>query len=344
MTAKQPDEEGVVWARQSLGEHFGETVVIDEVRRIASRLADLRRLTVTVETGTRNFYLKRYAPGTFGSWPDRLSHLAAVAAAVDDTPALLPYRIIAADAARELLLTAEVPGRPLATLHRPAIISKAARQAASEAWRGAGRWLSRVHGHAAPAVASTSKAADVVEDINALLAMWQDEDPARAPLARSARAGVADAFHQLAGRSVTMVLCHGDVTVGNIMVDGPAVGFVDFDDLRLDMPAVDLSQARLAIDEFGHVGLGGRRRSQARTAAWAAAFAAGYGRPMPLGPEFWLPHMRNLVVFLRVVLRQRVGLRPARLATELHYRRLLSELRTTLTDVRRGSESLRSGS
>ncbi len=250
---------------------------------------------------------------------------------MNSTDGLLPYRIVAADAARGVLLSAEVPGHPLAALHRSSIVWKSARQAARAGWRGAGRWLQRLHARALPPTVSASRAAEIAEDIRTRLALWKAGDPSQATLAEAARRATTEAVRLLGGRPVTVVLCHGDVTAGNIMVYGSSVGLVDLDDLRLDMPGVDWSQALLAMDEFGHVGWAGPR---AGVAAWSAAFAEGYGGPAPAGPEFWLPHLRNLAVYLLTLSRQRHGVGLSRLAVELRYRRLLAELRLTVSAVR----------
>jgi hypothetical protein len=70
--------------------------------------------------------------------------------------------------------------------------------------------------------------------------------------------------------------------------------------------------------------------------AWVAAFENGYGQVLPRGPEFWLPHVRNVVMYLLNLSRRRTGVRLARLARELRYRRLIHELEVTVTDVQRG--------
>jgi Ser/Thr protein kinase RdoA (MazF antagonist) len=338
------DDDAIAWAQETLRQQSGDDLRLDDVRRVTSRLAALHQLTAVSSAGVQTFYLKRYPPGEFETRPDRLSHLAAAAAAVDAVPGLLSFRTVAIDLPRGLLLTAAVPGRPLATLHRSAIFSKATRDTASETWRGVGRWLNRLHRHSVPPVVSGSRAAELLQETRARLDVWRSQDPARAHVAESAQVGLAVLDGQLACQPVTIVLCHSDVTAGNIMVHGQSVGLIDLDDVHLDMPAVDLSQAWLAIDEFGHSGLGRARFSQARAAAWVAAFEDGYGQMLPRGPEFWLPHVRNVVMYLLNLSRRRVGVRLARLATELRYRRLLDELQATLSDVQRGRTSWRQDS
>jgi Ser/Thr protein kinase RdoA (MazF antagonist) len=333
---ERQDNDAIVWARDTLRQQSGDDFRIDAVRRVTSRLSDLHQLTAVSNAGAQRFYLKRYAPGELETRPDRLAHLAAVAAAVDRVPGLLSSRTVAIDVPRGLLLTTAVPGRPLSTLHRSAIFSKATRETASDTWRGVGRWLSRLHHHALEPVVSRSRPAELLQETRARLDVWRNQDPARADVATSAEVGLAILDGRLTDRPVPLVLCHGDVTAGNIMVHGQSVGLIDLDDIHLDMPAVDLSQAWLAIDEFGHSGLGRARFSQARAAAWVAAFENGYGQVLPRGPEFWLPHVRNVVMYLLNLSRRRTGVRLARLARELRYRRLIHELEVTVTDVQRG--------
>lgn len=340
MIARQ-DGEAIAWALETLRQQSGDDLRLDHIRRVTSRLADLHQLTAVSRSGTQTFYLKRYASGELEARPDRLSYLTAVVAAVDSVPGLLSSRTVAIDVPRGLLLTTAVPGRPLSSLHRSAIFSKAARETANDTWRGVGRWLSRLHRHALAPVVSRSRAAELVQETSARLEVWRRQDPARAHVAESAQVGLANLEGQLADRPISIVLCHGDVTVGNIMVHGESVGLIDLDDMQLDMPAVDLSQAWLAIGEFGHSGLGGARFSRASAAAWVAAFEEGYAQILPRGPEFWLPHARNVVMYLLNLSRRRAGLGVGRLATELHYRRLVHELQATLTDVQRGRTSWR---
>ncbi len=338
---ERQDEEAIAWARETLRQQSGDDLRLDDIRRVTSRLTDLHQLRAVSRSGAQTFYLKRYAAGELETRPDRLSHLAAVAAAVDRVPGLLSSRTVAIDVPRGLLLTTAVPGRPLAALHRSAIFSRATRETASDTWRGVGRWLNRLPRHALGPVMSRSKAPELLQETRTRLDVWRRQDPARTHVAEAAQAGLAVLEEQLAERSVQIVLCHGDVTVGNIIVHGQSVGLIDLDDVHPDMPAVDLSQAWLAMDEFGHSGLGGSRVSQARAAAWVAAFEEGYGQILPHGPEFWIPHTRNLVMYLLNLSRRRAGLRLARLATELRDRRLIHDLQATLTDVQRGRTSWR---
>ena len=340
MTVQVSDSD-LAWARERLAEHL-PSARIEGVHSVTSRLARLHRITVIGEGGRRTrYYLKRCEAERLDRWPEQMTHLAAVANAIDGTDGLLRFRMVAADAAQGLLLTAEVPGRPLSSLHRPSIVRRSARRAAWEGWRGAGRWLGRLHTDAMPPSPSTSRAPEMAQDVSALLGRLGAEDPSQAALAAEAVRAATDVLRMLDGRPVPVGLCHGDVTAGNIIVHGAAVGLVDLDDLRMDMPGLDWSQALLAMDEFGHVGWSG---PGVGIAEWSAAFAEGYRRPRPIGPEFWLPHLRNLAVYLVTLSRQLRGVSLGRLAVEFRYRRLLRELWTTINAVAHAPSSGRPGS
>ena len=221
------------------------------------------------------------------------------------------------------------------------MVSAAARRRVEAAWRGTGRWLARLHAQRSAPGASPTRVSSLADEILVRVDRWEAADPAGAALAAETRLAVRSAVGQAAGRAVHLALCHGDVTPGNIFVHGEQVGLLDLDDLRVDLPALDLSQARLAIEEFGHLGLPALAGRRARTTAWLRALAEGYGRPLPDGPEYWLPHLRNLVVYLLTLAPQRTGAGAGRLAAELRYRRLAHELGATLSDVQRGRASWR---
>lgn len=343
MVRADPDAEtDIAWARAWLAQPAQGCARVVEVRLVESRVHHLYRLTAESRAGARSrYYLKRYGAGILEHWPEGLAHLTDIATAVDGTPGLLPFTIVAADPSRRVVLAAEVPGRVLIRLHRASIVSKKARRAVGEGWHGAGRWLRRLHGYPQPPVVSETRVAEMSADLHALITAWKSEDAAISGLADATAVVVTGLLTQFGGRPVRLVLCHGDVTAGNIMVHGSGVGLIDFDDMRLDMPGIDLSQGRLAINEFGHFSWVRSPGGLGRTLAWKAAFAAGYGRPLPDGAEFWLPHLRNLVLYLLTRTRHRHGLGPRRLVNAVRYRGLLAELRQTLTDVRRGSAAWR---
>lgn len=325
------------WAQHWIARQFGARLHIETMVQVPSRLARLHRVTLVGPDGRRSHaYLKRYVPEAAADWAERLSHMHAASAALDGTPGLLPLTILAADPAEPVLLTAELPGRPLTAWHRRALVSPAARVTVARSWHGTGRWLGRVHGAARPATASLARAADLADEIDVRLDRWAALDPPRQTLIEAARRTVRGVLARLTG-PVTVVLCHGDISPGNILVDAHGVGLLDLDDLRMDMPGLDLSQARLAIEEFGHLGWP-VHADRARTARWLQDFVDGYARPLPEGPDIWLPHLRNLAVFLLTLAGQREGAAPRRLAVELRYRRLLRELGHAISDVERGQE------
>jgi Ser/Thr protein kinase RdoA (MazF antagonist) len=158
--------------------------------------------------------------------------------------------------------------------------------------------------------------------------MWSEEEPASARLAHRAEEVVRRLGSALEGSGVTLTPCHGDVTSFNILVGSDGVGLIDLDDFRFDMPAIDFSQALLELDQFSRCGGVAplvRFRARARE-----RLERGYGRPIPRGPEFWLPHFRNLSVFILTLARRRSGLGVSRLSNAAHYARLVAELERSM--------------
>ncbi len=101
--------------------------------------------------------------------------------------------------------------------------------------------------------------------------------------------------------------------------------------MRFDMPGLDISQALLELREFGHVfsviPLPLFRRSAER------ALMAGYGRPVAGGPEFWLPHLRNLSVCLLTLARKCHNASLDGLSDKVRYHRTVEELRRCVRAV-----------
>ena len=133
---------------------------------------------------------------------------------------------------------------------------------------------------------------------------WMERDPDRASLAGRAIDAAASLPAMFPG-PVAVALCHGDITAANVRVDGAAAGLIDFDDVRVDMPGLDLSQAELEIEELSRGWLTLRPGAAAQRAR--AALRAGYGAGYVEGPAFWLPHLRNLAVFLTTIAGHRQG-------------------------------------
>jgi Ser/Thr protein kinase RdoA (MazF antagonist) len=138
---------------------------------------------------------------------------------------------------------------------------------------------------------------------------------------------------RLQGQAVTLTPCHADVSPFNIIVSDEAVGLVDLDDCRFDMPALDLSQSLLQIDAFSRCySLIALPRFKQRA---VGRLLQGYGRELPEGEQFWVPHLWNLAVFVLTLARRRRGLSPSRITDELHYARLRAELAQSVDRILR---------
>jgi hypothetical protein len=103
---------------------------------------------------------------------------------------------------------------------------------------------------------------------------------------------------------------------------------IDFGDFRFDLPALDLSQAVMEIREYAQVG-------SIVPLPWIAGeserrFRKGYGSEWPSGCAWWLPHLRNLSVYL-------VTLAPMRShpGSFSRYLRTRRELARTLDEIER---------
>ena len=154
-----------------------------------------------------------------------------------------------------------------------------------------------------------------------------ERDPSQSRAAEEGLAAMRILVDRLGGEA-DIALCHGDISSANIRVYGQSIGLIDFDDLRMDMPALDLSQAELEIEELS------RGWTVIRPAALAAkardALRTGYGAGYPQGPAFWLPHLRNLAVFLTTLAGHRQAGVRARLVPARRYQRTIAELKRTV--------------
>lgn len=321
----------IEWCAARLHEHFGGKAVVTDTIDVPSRLARVHRLTIAIGAATHHFYLKRYGPEGLGlatSLREHAENVSFISSAFLDRIGVLPYQVIATDAPQGLVLTAAMPGRPLGPSHRIWVGGKRARAQALDAWEGVGRWLAVLHWNSQPPVASERRAGELVSYIAERLSGWSLEDSRYRGLAQDATNAARELLSRMAGRPVTTTLCHGDVSLGNIMIDDRRVGLIDLDDLRWDMPGMDLSQGMLEIQEYSRIGSVVAVPGFAARAA--AAFRTGYGHRFPEGPEFWLPHLRNLSVMVRTLAGWRTGRGPRRVALELWYRRRIGELRRTV--------------
>ena len=317
------------WAVSQLRAQLGKSAAI-VAQPIDSRLGELHRIEAVVGPTRRTYYLKKYALASAGvTWSEHITGLGTVAGALDGVPGLLPYTVIASDSIRQTILVAEMPGRPLIALHRAAILSLRGRRDSIVAWRGVGRWLGRLHRFSEQKV-SGEWALGLAEDITVRLRQWQQHDRGHAPLVDRAVSLTALVARQLAARELTLALCHVDVTVGNILVHGESVGFIDYDDLRSDMPGTDVSQAELEIEEFSRAGSVVPIPFLKRQVL--GAFRDGYGEPYPTGAELWLPRLRTWAVVLLTMSRAPKPGGPAGIAARRRYLRTIAELRRSLSD------------
>jgi aminoglycoside phosphotransferase len=310
------------WASEAVRAR-GKGVDLMRGESMASRTGRLYRLHVTSD-GRRQIYFVKTADPADLEATLALQHLPEVARAFQRTPTTGFADVVAADAGRGWLLTAAVEGVSLHAYRGQALAALDLRQA-TRVWGTIGRWLHDLHSCLAPRV-HTSHAEELVSDITHRLSLWARQDPAHAELA--SRAIEATSLAGGALGTAHLVVCHGDVTSGNIVIGGERVTLIDFGDLRFDLPALDLSQALMESWEYGRVSsivplpfIG--RRSERR-------LREGYGKDWPEGPAWWLPHMLNLAVYL-------VTLSPNRRASErFRYRRTRRELMRTVQDIERG--------
>jgi Ser/Thr protein kinase RdoA (MazF antagonist) len=320
------------WCNSRLLEHFRQPADVLEVRQVPSRLATVHQLVVKVGAARHCYYLKRHTASSLATgFAEYAAHMSAIARTLTNRAGLLPYDVIAVDSREGVVRVGETPGQTLYALHHEWIRTRQGRHAAIAAWRGVGRWLAVLHAGERVPVRSETRAAELVEYANERLVRWGQADPRQRPLADRAAHALRLAAARLPHGPVTITLCHGDVSAGNILVDGTAVGLIDLDDVRLDMPAVDLSQALWEIREYCRAATIVAMPRFERMAA--AAFREGYGSSFPTGPDFWLPHIGNMAVILLTVAARRTGLGLGRVSEELRYTRALDELRRTIATI-----------
>ena len=178
-------------------------------------------------------------------------------------------------------------------------------------------------------VRSTSAPAFLAEQAAIRLEEWGRASRADARLADQARERLDRLMQALEGRPVRTTLCHGDIAVGNIFVDGRSAGLIDFDDLRIDLPAIDVSQALIAAAGFARVGPLPVPGLESRL---KRAFFEGYGTAGTINAEFLLAHLRNLAVGLQTLA---CAAGPVTWSRRSHLLQLRGELRRTLTAVDR---------
>ena len=322
------------WCREQIRRHCSRTADIVSVLQVPSRTAQVYRLVAATPSGQTAYFLKCYPhPWHEADLNERFSRLYAIAETFERSDIVSPYRVIGSNAELGLLLTLETAGDSLLTIHRTMTrrLGLGDATAAVRAWYGLGVWLDMLHWRTLPSRLSTTRVSELAEYTGERFQEWGERDPRRARLARRALETVAFVASEAARRPVRMTLCHGDVSAGNIIV-GKDVSLVDPDDSRFDMPALDISQALMELREFGFVASVVPLRGFARTAR--AAFVAGYGHRLPEGPEFWLPHLRNLSVYLLTLARRCRGISMYRVSEEVRYRRTIRELKRCMKESR----------
>jgi Ser/Thr protein kinase RdoA (MazF antagonist) len=239
-----------------------------------------------------------------------------------------PVDIVGIDVDRSLLMTTPVPGVTLASvISRRAIVAGfvARHPPLSTTFGTLARYLAALHdvGQQSATGHARALAAYTAERFTA----WAGADPRQAPLARRATTRVDELAAGLDGAEPPLVLCHGDVTPQNVLI-GDRLGLIDWDDLRWDFPAVDLSQVVLGIGGLSwlqrlHVG---RERRDAIVSSFRAAY-----RAWPEGAAWQLPHLRNLAVYLMTLAARRQTERGwARHQTDRQYQYFIAELTAAL--------------
>jgi len=322
------------WAQEQIRTRCSPASEIVRIYRIPSRLAEVYRVVAGTPDGQKTFYLKRYPPSKpEADLRERFNYLDAIAGAFERSDVVSPYRVIGSDAQLGLLLTLETAGTPLLTIHHTMTrrLGFVDATPAVRAWHGLGVWLGILHWRTVPPTRSTTRVEEVLEYSSERFRKWAERDPGRGGLAKRAVETVAFVAGQAAGHPVTITLCHGDISAGNVIV-GKGVSLVDPDDLRLDMPALDISQALMELHEFGFVASVVPLPGLAKSAQ--ASFVAGYGHALPEGPEFWLPHLRNLSVYVLTSASRCQGLSLHRLTEEARYRRTIQELKRCIRTIR----------
>lgn len=265
---------------------------IQRYERASSRVSALYRLFVQTPTGQGRLYLKVFDPQLTPT--AAISDLRTVSEAFGISGDLAFVKVIAADPRAGVVLFDEAEGIPLPSF-RNRSLSRLRISGMIEVWHRAGQWLRRLHWETQFSRVDPDVGSRTASYIHERLRRWANLDPHNAALAQ--RVGtITDRIALDVGAASMLVPCHGDISPGNIMV-GSAVTFIDFDDFRFDLPALDLSQAIMEIREYGRlasmlplppIGMLAERR-----------FREGYGTDRwPTGAAWLLPHISNLAVYL----------------------------------------------
>lgn len=322
MDLPERDSELFRWAAAAVRSRANDADIV-RAESIVSRTGRLYRLHVDSRDGARRYFLKTADANDSAATPT-LHYLPAIARAFRGTSPAGFADVVAADESRGWLLMGEVAGISLGVYRRQTLAAFDFHRA-TRVWRTIGLWLRALHGSMAARV-DTLHAEELVSYIGQRFRLWPEQDPAQADLARRAIAAA-----KLAGAALgttALVPCHGDVTAGNIIVAGERVTLIDFGDLRFDLPALDLSQAVMETREYGRIDSIVPLPFIGRTSE--RELRDGYGTAWPAGAAWWLPHLRNLAVYL-------VTLAPNRRRASEHFRygRTRQELLRTIRDIER---------
>ena len=327
--ASAPSAEAA-WAESEIRNVRGARWSLASAQPVASRMARVFRLVVTDGTQRSGYYLKQFSAEGIDDLGLYLQRLKAVSTALQRVPGITPYIVIGYDLERRLLLTQEMSGESILNIHHR--VNRRLGVGAAElidAWRGVGLLLRSLH-RALPPQTSSLHAAQLGQYTSERFNAWTAVDRTYRTLGRQALETIETVIRLVGHEPVTLVPCHGDVSGYNILVDR-TVGLVDFDDLRFDLPGLDISQSLLDIKHSSRIAslipLPGIIRGS------TDALLTGYDDHIIGGPRFWLPHLRNLSVFLLTLSRRRKGFGPSRLSDELHYRQTIRELENTLIAV-----------
>jgi tRNA A-37 threonylcarbamoyl transferase component Bud32 len=285
------DNDPVAWALNVLNSGAADGDV-----RVAETSAGREARVWRLEGGRppRSYFLKQYA-GDLDS-PRFLSHVeyaARIARALTQGGRHAPEVLASSNELRAIVLSS-VPGRALMALRAERLRSPGSIASLAEPWRGVGDWLHRLHHTTLPPEPAGDRRDDWGGYIELRLQRISRERPEWSALCARATAVVADLVATLP-RSTLLHPCHGDVSIGNIIVSD-TVALIDFDDARPDLPGLDVSQALLQIADFGRVA--GLLPIPALARRCTEAFLSGYTGAQLNGAEFWVPHLRNVAVIL----------------------------------------------
>jgi len=328
------------WCEVQVRRELGEAWRLGSGTLVPSRTGTVYRVSATGGApAARHYFLKQFAEDEGPArLQERLQHLSLISNALQREPAITPYVVVACDVERRLLLAHQVEGQPILALHRR-LAGRAGLGAADtvNAWRGVGTWLATLHRKTLPTSESQVRAAEIEEYTRERFIAWAAADPRQGTLTTSALGALQLVTSRCAEQTLTLTPCHGDVSGFNVLVSR-TVGLIDFDDIRFDLPALDLSQAVMELRNLSRAFRLVALRGVARRAE--TALKEGYGEGLPDGAQFWIQHYRNLAVFGLTLARRRSGVSLSRLTDELHYRRVVSELgRTTRAVLKSGSDA-----